>query len=150
MLHCYRRKHRSLAEKQNILKNGEIWKRATKDVPNAFKNPKIKDLQIELKARNQSTLGLKKPQLEEILNDTLEGVQRLPDLLFFKPTQTLEDINCSKWEVSYIEFMHDFLQNVTNTIDEMPLHIKNVEAKKKIVNLFKDETKKGFHNVSRL
>jgi hypothetical protein len=137
LIHCFRIKYKSLTDKQMLLKEGILWKRASIDMPNAFANTKVKDITNELNARRQGTRGMRRPDLDVKLNSILHGVHRVPDLLFNLPNITLNDINCGLWEISEQEFMHDFTNFFGNIMEELPAHITNDEAAKRLVSLFK-------------
>ena len=136
LTHCFRQKHMTLDEKTTILQKGILWKRSSVANPNPFLNASVADIRKELESRSRVTQGETKIKMQEQLKTILHGIQRVPDLLINTPKKTLSDINCQQYEVAEAEFMHDFTNCFANFMDEIPLHIADIEAKNKITSLF--------------
>ena len=57
----------------------------------------------------------------------MHGVQRVPALLYTKPTSTLESMNCAKYEVLTFESLHDIGRHIENVVTELTSHLPNNE-----------------------
>ena len=136
--YCYKRSHKTLQEKRDLLMKGKLWKKSTCtiDEPNPMKIATKVDLKKELIARKEKPKSNVKTELNDQIKEVLEGQQRFPDLLFDKPSANFDDLNLSAWEVPEMEFMHDFTNMFSNIMDELPFHIENQYAKKEIEALF--------------
>ena len=88
-------------------------------------NLKIADLRLELQARGVETEGLSKPQLSSHLTDILQGVQRVPTLLTLHPTQTMDSLNLSRYEVLDCEPLHDVKVHLYNLLPEIPILLQS-------------------------
>ena len=93
-----------------------------------LKNLGINDLKDELEARDYETGSLRKPELQEMLQDILHGTQKLPAILS-NTNHTLKTMNCEKYEVVNLEPLHDIGQLIMNIIKELPYHVNCKETK---------------------
>ena len=88
---------------------------------------KKKELEEELGGRGIYE-GSTKPELQNLLDEDLHGVSRVPALLFTNPSKTHESLNLGSYEVLPCEPMHD----IENLLTELPAHIEEEECKKKL------------------
>ena len=58
--------------------------------------------------------------MENNLTNELQGVQRVPALLFENPTKDLKDINIEDYEIIVCEPMHDVSKHIDNVLAELP------------------------------
>ena len=108
----------SLSDLQELILAGRLGNK-----PGCLKpldNLKIEDLRVELQARGVKTDGLLKPQLSSQLTEILQGAKRVPTLLNLNPTQTLESLNLSRYEVLDCEPLHDLKGHLYNLLPEIP------------------------------
>ena len=114
-LHC---SWRSLSHLQALILAGELGNK-----PGCLKpldNLKVTDLRLELQARGVKTEGFLKASLASHLTDILQGAQRVPTLLTLNPTQSLDYINLSRYEVLDCELLHDLNGHLYNLLAEIP------------------------------
>ena len=61
-----------------------------------------------------------KKELAPLLQETLEGIQRVPSLLITNPTQNLEELNMQQYQVLECEPLHDIKGHICNILSELP------------------------------
>ena len=83
-------------------------------------NLKVMDLRCELQARGVKTEGLLRASLASHLTNILQGAQRVPTLLTLNPTQSLDSINLSRYEILDCEPLHDLKGHLYNLLPEIP------------------------------
>ena len=80
-----------------------------------LKNLGINDLKDGLEARDCETGSLRKPELQEMLQDILHGTQKLPAILS-NTNHSLKTLNCEKYEVVNLEPLHEIGQLIMNIV----------------------------------
>ena len=80
-----------------------------------LKNLGINDLKDELEARDCETGSLRKPELQEMLQDILHGTQKLPAILS-NTNHSQKTLNCEKYEVVNLEPLHEIGQLIMNIV----------------------------------
>ena len=113
-----------------------------------LRNLKKQDLIHELASRGMFQ-GDTKKELEDNLTNELQGVQRVPALLFENPTKDLKAINIEHYEILVCEPMHDVSKHIENLLIGLPSHIANAERKKLVeetiaLTIGGKETKRAF------
>ena len=93
--------------------------------------------------------GDTKKELEDNLSNELQGVQRVPALLFENPTEDLKAINIEDYESLVCEPMH-VSKDIENVLTELRSHIANAEHKELIeetiaLTIGGIETKRAFN-----
>ena len=109
---------RSLTDLQELVLAGKLGNKPGCLKP--FHNLKISDLRDELHARGVETDGKSKKHLTYQLNSILQGAQRVPTLLTLNPTQTLDTLNLSRYEILDCEPLHDLKGHLYNLLPEIP------------------------------
>ena len=54
---------------------------------------------------------------------TLQGIQRVPALLYHNPISTFKDHHIDDYEALQCEPMHDISNHIANIIEELPRHL---------------------------
>ena len=81
---------------------------------------KVGELRQELQARGVVDTTMVKPILNEMLEDILRGVARVPALLLADPSRSLSSLNLDRYEVVASEPLHDLKGHHFNLITELP------------------------------
>ena len=131
--HTFKCKFVSLKDRQDRVLKGLLGRRnsVNKKKSKPFSNLKKQDVVRELGSRGIFQ-GDTKKELEDNLTNELQGVQRVPALLFENPTEDLKAINIEDYEILVCEPMHDVSKHIENVLTELPRHIANAEHKKLI------------------
>lgn len=108
---------RSLKELQAVATGGTLGRHDGKLQP--FENLRVRELKRELEERGVEIKGMLKDDLQMALNGILGGVARVPTLLLLNPTQSLSDLNLSRYEIVASEPLHDLKGHITNLITEI-------------------------------
>ena len=88
----------SLKDRQNIVMKGPIGKRNTLlQKPKPFSALTREELESELAGR-EIYEGKTKKELQNLLDENLHGVSRVPALLFTNPSRSLESLNLGNYE----------------------------------------------------
>jgi hypothetical protein len=97
---------RSLNELQSLAIGGTFGKK--EGLLRPFHNLKVNELKQELRARGISIeTGMKKDELQLMLDDILRGVSRVPALLLTNSEQSLSSLGLHRYEVVACEPLHD-------------------------------------------
>ena len=94
----------------------------------AFDGLTVSQLAQELEARDVSTTGLLKPEMAAKLQGILRGFLRVPSLLMYNPTQSLQDYNLHKYTVLDCEPLHDLKGHLHNIFIEVEAHLQSEVA----------------------
>ena len=114
--YCFRCPYMSLTDRQQLVLDGPFGRTNSQAKTNKpLKNLKKQELIQELNTRRIHD-GEKKKELEKLLSDELHGVQRVPALLYMKPTTTMESIHCGNYEVLSFEPLHDIGKHIENVL----------------------------------
>lgn len=122
---------------------GKYGKKATMK---PFDGLTVSQLAQELEARDVSKTGLLKPEMAAKLQGILRGFLRVPSLLMYNPTQSLQDYNLHKYTVLDCEPLHDLKGHLHNIFIEVEAHLQSevASACKDILNqVLKKEKAKG-------
>ncbi len=114
-LHC---KLRSVADLQALILKGKYG-----NSPGSLKplnGLRVEQLRQELETRGQCTSDKLKPELLEELSCILKGAQRVPTLLVCNPTQSLDSLNLSQYEILDCEPLHDLKGHISHILEEIP------------------------------
>ena len=134
--HTLQPKWRDLQELQTVATCGSHGKAAMELSP--FKLL-VNELRLELEARHILTLeemeGVKRDELDLVLQETLKGVKHVPALLLTNPTQQLSSLNLDRYEIVATEPLHDIKGHVLNLITELPHILPPGETKAKCIHL---------------
>lgn len=85
-----------------------------------FEQLNSKQLEAELRAREEFDYGTTKKDRTQSLKLTLQGAQRVPTLLLNNPMQTLSDVNLNDYTVLDCEPLHDWKGHLNNLFTELP------------------------------
>ena len=147
--HTFQCKFVSLKDRQDRVLKGLIGRRnSVNKKSKPLSNLKKQDLIHELASRGIFQ-GDTKKELEDNLTNELQGVQRVPALLFENPTEDLKAIHIEDYEILVCEPMHDVSKHIENVLTELPSHMANAEHKKLIeetiaLTIGSKETKRAF------
>ena len=123
--HCA---HLSLADRQELVLKGALGrKNSLAKLRKPLKGLNKESLIAELSSRGIYQ-GDNKRELDELLTEEMHGVQRVPALLFNKPTGDLESINCSQYEILGFEPLYDIGKHIENVFTELPAHLPTAKA----------------------
>ena len=115
LAYSYRCTKLTLSERQAFLLNGKAWKNiATRPLDKLL----LTNLQEELRLRNRSTKGKKKPALEKEFEELRMGISNFPALLQDSPRATLASLHLDTYEISPTEPLHDLKGHLHNIIEE--------------------------------
>jgi len=114
----------------------------------------VSQLAQELEAHDVSTTGLLKPEIAAKLQGILRGFLRVPSLLMYNPTQSLQDYNLHRYTVLDCEPLHD-LKGHLHIFIKVETHLQSevASACKDIRNqVLKKEKAKGsdYHHAAVL
>lgn len=110
---------RPLKELQSLATGGTFGK--MEGLLQPFHNLKVNELKQELRARGvHIETGMKKEELQLMLDDILRGVSRVPALLLTNSTQSLSSLGLERYEVVACEPLHDLKGHIINLITELP------------------------------
>ena len=118
------RKYKTLEEKHKLVLGGPEGK---KGGLHPFKNLKVEQLRVELRARDKDDSG-SKTQLQERLTELLGGTTRVPALLYGDMQLSLEELNLDQYEVLFFEPLHCCLNHIAHVLQELPHHITDVDT----------------------
>ena len=76
MASTYNKKIKSLEDRRQTFVDGMLWTKLTQGQTNPFSNPRKEDLTDELECRGINTNNLYETELQQELQETLEGLQR--------------------------------------------------------------------------
>lgn len=125
--------HRTLSEVAEVIERGTLHTRKQGIILNL--NDLSKDeLEKEVRDRklhpgSTSYYTCNRNVLQDLLVAELKGIQRYPALLQFRNQFSLESMNCQRYEVCNLEFMHDFVNVFSHLIDELPCHFSTLDLK---------------------
>jgi len=85
------------------------------------------ELEEELASRGNFQDGYK-DDLQEMLDETLTGKQRVPALLFKNPESSLQSLNLGQYEILPCEPLHDIGHHIQNVLTELPYHVSDAES----------------------
>jgi len=129
--HVFRCTHVSLKDKHKEILRGPFGrKHSLLKKPKPLKGLQKEELIGELHARKiyphpDST----KADLEKELSSQLQGIQRVPALLYCTPMSSFEDHSINTYEALACEPMHDISNHICNVLEELPNHLtKEVKA----------------------
>ena len=108
----------SLANLQALLLAGKHGKKPV--VLNAFHDLKAAELREELRARGIWDADKPKKELQSLLAQCLNGVQRVPSLLITDPDQPLVSVNLTEYTVLDCEPLHDLKGHLPHLLTELP------------------------------
>lgn len=134
--------------KIDIVMKGPIGKRNSfLQKPKPFSALTREELESELGAR-EIYEGKTKKELQNLLDENLHGVSRVPALLFTNPSRSLESLNLGNYEVLPCEPMQDIAHHIENLLTELPSHIEDENCREKLVEAVtlttgKKETKRA-------
>lgn len=77
--------------------------------------------------------GRTKKQLQNLLDEEMHGVNRVPALLFRNLTTSLESLNLGTYEVLPCEPMYDIAHHIENLLTELPEQIEDETCKAKLL-----------------
>lgn len=116
--HALHHKWRSLQQLHTLATGGTFGRQAGVLKPFELR---VKELRLELRARGVVVPDkMKRPNLQQSLDDILRGVMRVPALLLTNPTQPLSSLNLGRYELVASEPLHDIKGHVLNVITELP------------------------------
>uniref|UniRef100_K1RNL6 Uncharacterized protein n=1 Tax=Magallana gigas TaxID=29159 RepID=K1RNL6_MAGGI len=127
---CLRREPISLEDRRLLMTGGIMWRKFENGVINPFASLTKDELIDELEARNVDTYLLKKPELQEQLNNILHGIQRPPALMTDDLSKSASTLGIPDHEVLGCEPLHDITNIVQNIITELPYHIESKDVQK--------------------
>ena len=82
------------------------------------------DLIEELNAREVTFCSLEpKSSLQQKLEATISGVQRVPALLFSSPESSLTSLGLERYEITACEPLHCVSNHIKNIYEELPSHL---------------------------
>ena len=93
------------------------------------------ELHEELTQRGIDYDCVNKKDLEKLLIKEMEGIQRVPSLIFSCPSTDLDDIFLENYEIIGCEPLHDIMNEIKNLLNEIPHHVMN---NKDLEDLIKD------------
>ena len=105
-----------------------------------FMNLRVAQLLEELHAREIFSTDCPKKELQEVLTHILKGVQRVPTLLLFNPTQELDDLHLGAYTVLDCEPLHDLKGHLGSLFKELP-HILPHGVREKTKEIIEANTK---------
>ncbi|KAK3700756.1 hypothetical protein QZH41_010938, partial [Actinostola sp. cb2023] len=123
--HVFRCTHVSLKDKHKEILRGPFGrKHSLLKKPKPLKGLQKEELIGELHARKiyphpDST----KADLEKELSSQLQGIQRVPALLYCTPMSSFEDHSINTYEALACEPMHDISNHICNVLEELPNHL---------------------------
>lgn len=129
---CWNITPMSLDDRQDVLKQGILWKRIMSGNLNPFQNLKKSDIVEELEARHLETAEKTKQELQNELSEVLHGICRPPALLLKSTTESTKDIHISDYEVLACEPLHDITNVIQHLIEELPYHVDNPQTKQEL------------------
>ena len=130
--YCFRCEQVSLEDRQLIVMQGAIGKRnSLLQKPKPFNALTRQELELELGGRGIFE-GNNKKELQDLLDENLHGVSRVPALLFNSPSSSLESLNLGSYEILPCEPMHDIAHHIDNLLTELPSHIQDEKCKQKL------------------
>jgi len=109
--HTFKCKFVSLKDHQDCVLKGLIGRNSVNKKSKPLSNLKKQHLIRELGSR-EIFQGDTKKELEDNLTNELQGVQRVPALLFENPTEDLIAINIEDYEILVCEPMHDVSNHI--------------------------------------
>ena len=131
--HTLQHKWRTPQQLQTLAISGRFGKQAGVLRPLDLK---VKELKMELEARRiYVEKDMTRPLLQNLLDQELKGVLRVPALLLENPTEELASLNLEKYEIVASEPLHDIKGHLINIISEMPNIIPPGETKSKCTHL---------------
>ena len=131
--HTLQHKWRNVQQLQTVAISGRYGRKAGELKP--FKL-RVKELRSELEARSFFVDDkMPRPELEDLLEQILRGVSRVPALLLTDPTQQLASLNLDKYEIVATEPLHDIKGHLINLITELPNVLPPGETKSKCTHL---------------
>ena len=131
--YCFRCAHVSLNDRQEPVLKGPLGKRNSLfQQPKPFGRMKKEELDNELSGRGIYE-GKTKKQLQNLLDEEMHGVSRVPALLFRNPTTSLASLNLGSYEVLPCEPVHDIAHHIENLLTELPEHIEDETCKTKLL-----------------
>lgn len=133
---CLRREPISLEDRRLLMTGGIMWRKFENGVINPFASLTKDELIDELEARNVDTYLLKKPELQEQLNNILHGIQRPPALMTDDLSKSASTLGIPDYEVLGCEPLHDITNIVQNIITELPYHIESKDVQKEFENFY--------------
>jgi len=101
----------------------------------------VSQLAQELEAHDVSTTGLLKPEIAAKLQGILRGFLRVPSLLMYNPTQSLQDYNLHRYTVLDCEPLHD-LKGHLHIFIKVETHLQS-EVASACKDIRKPSPKKG-------
>ena len=118
--HALRCTVRSLQDIQSIALDGVFGK-----VPKSIKPLYLPDLSIneirkELAARGRSVTKKIRSDMQQELQDILQGIQRVPSLLILQPEQNISNLHLQRYAILDCEPMHDIKGHILNLLQELP------------------------------
>ena len=131
--YCLRCGHVSLYDRQELVLKGPLGKRnSLRQQPKPFGGMKNEELENKLIGRGIYK-GKTTKQLQNLLDEEMHGVNRVPALLFRNSTTSLESLNLGSYEVIPCEPMHDIAHHIDNLLTELPEHIEDETCKAKLL-----------------
>ena len=115
--HALQKPWRSLVDVQDLILVGKFGNAPGQLKP--LEGLLVADLREELKVRNITIDGKKKPQLQLELTELLQGGQRVPTLLSQNPTKSLSSLNLQNYEILDCEPLHDLKGHHYNLLTEL-------------------------------
>ena len=126
----------TLSDRRDHILKGNAQNKLNKGSLAPLKNLTVTELEDELDARGidiDSGEKLRKKDLQEILTEHLEGMQRPPSIFMAKPTCPTSDINLDNYEVAMFEPLHDIGNLISNVTKELPHHMSDQQTVKEFV-----------------
>ena len=111
IVHSYRCKPITIAERQELILAGKAWKVGT-----ALNKLSAKQLRTEMKIHGLKADGKKKDMIKDFREKRM-GINSLPALIQSNPEQSLHDGQLRQYEICSTEPLHDVRSHIANIID---------------------------------
>ena len=120
-----RLKSQTLCERMELINETDLSKtKIQRGCLKLYDNLKKHEIIEELQCR-QIKFYESKPakDLQNILDDTVHGIQRFPTILYGNESVSLADINLQDYEILFTEPLHDISNHIKNLYAEIPYHV---------------------------
>jgi len=119
----------SLQDRQDKVLSGSVARRKSiQQKAKPLKDLTKQELEEELGSRGIYD-GKTKLELQNLLNDEMCGIQRVPALLFNNPLASLADLGLEDYEILPAEPLHDIGHHIENLLTELSCHLSTNESK---------------------
>ena len=132
-VHASKLPHLSLSDRLNhLLSTSGSINRSKKFNLKIYDHLNKDSISEELRQRNVKYYShFSTKDLQKLLENEMHGIQRVPALMYKNPTESLSNLNLSKYEILFTEPLHDISNHIKNIYQELPWHFEK-ESKKEI------------------